>query len=154
MTALSGGRGGIGTFLAMGACIIAVGLMGLLMCASLVTPRHAVSPASGSAGARRAAETMGNRAEIQAGLTIRDHAAKHNGETERIYQALLAGKCAGSMTWCGGSDLEKLHICVDPMTGAVGAVIQFGMEITTGYYEQRDGYWLRRVEKEGWEVCK
>lgn len=88
-------------------------------------------------------------------LAIRGHAAKHGSEANQIYALLLEGKCVAVGKFCGGSDIEKLYTCVDPVTGVVGAILQFGDEITTGYFERDgSGYWDRRVEKENWEVCQ
>jgi len=138
--------------LGMGVLLIAGTLFGLAGIAALP---EALPQVQLSQPARPASETMGNRAEIQPGLTIRDHAKKHGDETEIIYRALLEGKCAGSMTWCGGSDIEKLHVCIDPVTGVVGAVLQYGTEITTGFYERpSSGYWFKRIEWEDWGICQ
>jgi len=92
---------------------------------------------------------------VPSGLTISAHAAKHNGETEEIYSKLLEGKCAEVAKFCGGSEEEFAYYCVDPVTGVVGAILQIGDEITTGYYEKDgSGYWARRIPRERWEVCK
>lgn len=91
---------------------------------------------------------------VPGGLTIRAHAAKHNSETERIYTLLLQGQCAAVAKFCGGSDIENLYTCIDPVTGIVGAILQFGDEITTGYYERSgSGHWAGRTARENWEVC-
>ena len=87
-------------------------------------------------------------------LTINSHAAKHGTQAAEIYALVLAGKCVASTTYCGGSEIEKLHVCTDPITGLVGAVIQFGDEIRTGFYEGNVGYWERVIERDNWEVCR
>lgn len=93
-------------------------------------------------------------ANIQPGLRIRPHALKHGSEAGDIYIYLLTGGCAASTTWCGASpDLEKMHIC-RLSNGLVGAILQFGDEIMTGYFEDRPGYWEKRVQRENWEVCE
>ena len=94
----------------------------------------------------------GNNVQVRNDLTIRQHADKHGTAAWEIYAAMLTGKCAASMTYCGGSDQEWLHIC--ELDGIVGAVLQFGSEITTGFYEGNVGYWQRRIEREGWRVCQ
>lgn len=95
----------------------------------------------------------GNQAVVQPGLAISDHATKHGTETGNIYELLLEGKCAGSRTFCGGSEIEELHVCIDPITGAIGAVIQRGAEIS-GFFEHRPGYWERSIARDRWEVCR
>lgn len=93
--------------------------------------------------------------DIPRNLAIRKHAAKHNGEAEEIYKLLLEGQCVAAAKFCGGSEIERLYTCVDPVTGIVGAVLQFGNEITTGFYERgNSGYWAGRTEREKWEVCE
>jgi len=88
-------------------------------------------------------------------LIISAHAAKHHGDTEQIYANLLQGKCAEVAKFCGGSEQEFAYFCVDPVTGIVGAILQIGDEITTGYYEKPGSeYWVKRVPRERWEVCK
>jgi len=74
-------------------------------------------------------------------------------QATEIYRLLLEGKCASAMQFCGGSDIEKMWVCVDPVTGLVGAIIQFGDEIVTGYFEGRPGYWQRRIARDKWEAC-
>lgn len=96
----------------------------------------------------------GQNSLIREDLVIQSHATKHGTQTWDIYRMLLEGRCAASMTYCGASDIEKLHICVDPVTGAIGAVLQFGDDITTGFYEGNVGYWKRRVRQEHWGVCR
>lgn len=64
--------------------------------------------------------------------TISTHAAKHHGDTEKIYQMLLQGQCTEVAKFCGGSESEFAYFCVDPVTGVVGAILQIGDEITTG----------------------
>ena len=87
-------------------------------------------------------------------LVIRAHAAKHNGEAEQIYTMLLQGQCAAVAKFCGGSEIENLYTCMDPVTGIVGAILQFGDEITTGYYERGgSGHWAGRTVRENWRVC-
>lgn len=87
-------------------------------------------------------------------LAINSHAAKHHGDAERIYNLLLEGQCAGVAKYCGGSNIENLYICTDPVTGVVGAILQFGGEITTGYYERSgSGHWAGRTVRENWRVC-
>ena len=92
---------------------------------------------------------------VPSGLAISAHAAGHNGEAERLYWLLAQGQCVTAAKFCGGSEVEKMYTCVDPITGIVGAILQFGSEITTGYFE-RDGsdYWLKRVAREDWEACQ
>jgi len=96
---------------------------------------------------------IGNNVQVSNQLSLSEHAKKHNDAATQLYVMMLTGKCVASMTYCGGSEIEKLHVCVDPVTGAVGAVLQFGMEITTGFYEGNVGYWERRIVREKWEVC-
>lgn len=145
------------TVVVMLGLFVLAALTSLLLLAPLMDAGEAVADVTnrvdGSVGSQ-VEEVVGNHARVQEGLAIRAHADKHNGEAQRIYQQLLEGKCATSMTWCGGSNIEKMHICVDPVTGAVGAVLQFGDEITTGFYEGYEGYWTWRVERENWEVCQ
>jgi len=95
-----------------------------------------------------------DQVEVPSNLTISTHAAKHHGDTERIYNLLLEGQCAEVAKFCGGSDIENLYICINPMTGIVGAILQFGDEITTGYYERSgSGHWAGRTARENWRVC-
>ncbi len=94
----------------------------------------------------------GQHANIQPGLSISPHALKHGQEAGDIYIYLLTGHCTASTTWCGASDIEKMHVC-QLTNGLVGAILQFGDEITTGYWG-KDGYWERRVTRDNWEVCK
>jgi len=98
--------------------------------------------------------TNAPRIDVPKHLIISPHTVKHNGEAEYIYELLLEGRCATTTKYCGGSEVEKMYVCVDPVTGITGAILQFGDEITTGYFE-RDGagYWSKRVEREKWEVC-
>ena len=92
--------------------------------------------------------------DVPSGLIISAHSAKHNGETEEIYAKLLEGKCAEVAKLCGGSEEEFAYFCLDPVTGIVGAILQIGDEITTGYYEKPgSGYWVRRVPREKWRAC-
>jgi len=95
----------------------------------------------------------GNNVQVSNQLSLSEHAKKHGDAATQLYVMMLTGKCVASMTYCGGSEIEKLHVCVDPVTGAVGAVLQFGMEIKTGFYEGNVGYWERRIAREKWEVC-
>ena len=96
-----------------------------------------------------------DQVHVPGGLAINTHAAKHHGDTERIYANLLQGKCAEVAKFCGGSESEFAYFCVDPVTGIVGAILQIGDEITTGFYEKSgSGYWVKRVPREQWEVCK
>lgn len=88
-------------------------------------------------------------------LAISAHAAKHHGDTEYIYQILLDGKCTEVAKFCGGSESEFTYLCVDPVTGIVGAILQVGDEITTGFFERDgSGYWSKRIPRERWEVCE
>ena len=87
-------------------------------------------------------------------VAISAHAAEHNGEAERLYWLLVQDQCVVAAKFCGGSEVEKLYTCVDPITGIVGAILQFGDQITTGYFERDgSGYWVKRVARENWEVC-
>ena len=96
-----------------------------------------------------------DQVHVPTGLAINTHAAKHHGDTERIYANLLQGKCADVAKFCGGSESEFAYFCVDPVTGIVGAILQIGDEITTGFYEKSgSGYWVKRVPREQWEVCE
>ena len=96
-----------------------------------------------------------DQVQVPSGLVISEHSAKHNGDTERIYKYLLEGKCTEVAKFCGGSEEEFAYFCVDPVTGIVGAILQIGDEITTGYYEKGgSGYWVKRVPREHWEVCR
>ena len=96
-----------------------------------------------------------DQVHVPSGLAISAHAAKHSGDTEKIYRMLLQGKCAEVAKFCGGSESEFAYFCVDPITGIVGAVLQFGDEITTGFYERDgSGYWTKRVPKERWKTCQ
>ena len=96
-----------------------------------------------------------DQVHVPSGLTISAHSAKHNGETERIYKYLLEGQCTEVAKYCGGSESEFAYFCVDPVTGIVGAILQIGDEVTTGFYEKDgSGYWAKRVPREQWEVCK
>ena len=95
----------------------------------------------------------GQDVQVSNELTLSEHSEKHGTQARDLYILMLTGKCAASMTYCGGSTIEKLHVCVDPVTGLVGAVLQFGDEITTGFIEANAGYWERRIARENWEVC-
>lgn len=92
---------------------------------------------------------------VPQGLTISAHAAKHHGDTEKIYKMLLEGKCAEVAKLCGGSESEFAYFCIDPATGVVGAILQIGDEITTGFYEKADSnYWVKRIPRERWAICQ
>ena len=92
---------------------------------------------------------------IPGGLVISTHSAKHHGDTERIYQMLLDSKCTEVAKYCGGSESEFTYLCIDPITGIVGAILQVGDEITTGFYERAgSGYWAKRIPRERWRVCE
>jgi len=145
----------LGGYVAMLGLMVLMGLVGLMLLGpalesgrggtiSIASPQQAVST-----------EWLeGQNAEIARGLTINSHAEKHGTDAWEIYKMLLAGRCAASVTFCGGSEIEKMHICIDPVTGVAGAIIQFGDEIMTGYFTPADpGYWKRRVARESWEVC-
>jgi len=96
-----------------------------------------------------------DQVNVPRGLSISTHAAEHNGEVERLYWLLAQGQCMTAAKFCGGSEVERLYTCVDPITGLVGAILQFGDEITTGYFERGGSdYWVKRVAREKWEVCK
>ena len=93
--------------------------------------------------------------DVPGGLVINAHSAKHHGNTEKIYRMLLDSKCAEVAKYCGGSENEFTYICTDPVTGIVGAILQVGNEITTGFYERAgSGYWAKRIPRERWEACK
>jgi len=95
-----------------------------------------------------------DQVHVPSGLAISMHSAKHNEETEKIYQMLLESKCTEVAKFCGGSESEFAYFCVDPITGIVGAILQVGDEITTGFYERAgSGYWVKRVPREKWEIC-
>ncbi|MCK4958020.1 MAG: hypothetical protein KAT00_01435 [Planctomycetes bacterium] len=94
----------------------------------------------------------GQHANVQPGLRISPHALKHGQEAGDIYILLLTGGCVVSSTWCGGSDLEYLHTCM-LASGLTGAILQFGDELTTGFWGKGD-YWERRVVRENWEACQ
>ena len=96
-----------------------------------------------------------DQVHVPSGLAVSGHAAGHNGEAERLYWLLVQGQCVAAAKFCGGSEVERLYTCVDPITGIVGAILQFGDEITTGYFERDgSGYWMKRVARENWEVCQ
>lgn len=139
-------------FIAVFGMMLLVALVGLMLLGpalateiDVAMPRRAESPEWLS----------GQYATVQPGLAIANHATKHGTETWDIYTMLLTEKCAASLTLCGGSEIEKLHVCIDPITGIVGAVLQFGDELTTGYWERDgSGYWKKRVGSEKWGVCQ
>lgn len=96
-----------------------------------------------------------DQVQVPDDLVISAHSAKHNGDTEKIYQMLLDSKCTEVAKFCGGSESEFTYFCVDPVTGIVGAILQVGDEITTGFYERGgSGYWAKRIPRENWEVCE
>lgn len=149
MTAITGTGSRSGSGSGLGARIA---LMALLALSGLVALGLLASQAPQARQTFRVPQDQ--RVEVPSNLTIRPHAAKHNGEAERIYNLLLAGKCATTMKYCGGSEIENMYVCVDPVTGAVGAILQFGDEIMTGYFESDgSGYWIKRAVSENWEVC-
>lgn len=95
-----------------------------------------------------------DQVHVPSGLAISAHATKHNGEAEQIYALLLQGQCAAVAKFCGGSNIERMYICVDPVTGIVGAMLQFGDEITTGYFSSNSNYWPGRIARENWKSCQ
>ena len=96
-----------------------------------------------------------DQVHVPDGLAISAHSAKHHGDTEQIYQLLLEGKCTEVAMYCGGSESEFTYFCKDPVTGIVGAILQVGDEITTGFYERAgSGYWAKRIPRERWGICK
>jgi len=135
------------------------GLMLLAGIGALVLLGSAAQPAS--VAVHQASDTTidwlrPDQVYVPSNLVVSAHVAKqHNRDTERIYKYLLEGKCAEVAKFCGGSEQEFAYFCVDPVTGIVGAILQIGDEITTGYYEKSgSGYWVRRVPRERWEVCQ
>jgi len=134
--------------------VFLVALMGIVLLGPALESGGTITVASHRQTASTTGWLEGQHAEVAEGLRINSHAEKHGTDAWDIYRLLLAGKCAASMTFCGGSEIEKLHVCVDPTTGAVGAILQFGDEIMTGYFTpSAPGYWKRRVARDGWGVC-
>lgn len=132
--------------------------MFLLAAAAALVTLNAVGSGFVTAAASRGKAATdwleGQNVQVSNELTISRHAAKHGTQAQELYIMMLTGKCAASMTYCGGSEIERLHVCRDPVTGLVGAVLQFGDEITTGFYEGNEGYWMRRVGREKWGGCE
>jgi len=96
------------------------------------------------------------QAIIRPGLAINGHAHKHADQALdawRIYGLLLAGNCVASTVYCGPSDIERLYLCTDPVSGLIGGLFVFGDEIMTGY-GSREAYWKNKVRGSEWEVCK
>jgi len=94
-----------------------------------------------------------DQVQVPSGLTIAEHAAKHNGDTEKIYKLLLEGHCAEVAMYCGGSNIEKMYACVDPITGLVGIMLRFGDEIKTGYFSRNQNNLENRIAREKWRAC-
>jgi len=94
-----------------------------------------------------------DQVRVPSGLTVSAHSAKHNGDTEKIYQMLLDGRCAAVAMYCGGSGIERMYACMDPVTGLVGIMLQFGDEVTTGYFSRNSNNVTNRIAREKWEVC-
>ena len=144
----------------LGAYVLMFGFLALMGLAALLLLGPALQGGGTITVARQSSEAVvipdwiGGQTTIEPGLLINSHAEKHGEEAWAIYAMLLAGWCAASTTFCGGSEIEKLHVCVDPVTGIVGAILQFGDEIMTGYFTPSDpGYWKRRIARENWEIC-
>ena len=168
MSTMSGDQGMLSSFIAIFALMAGAPLAALMLLggglsevsqAQVQAVRQSLpAPASAArqAGAAPAIEWLRpDRVHVPSGLAISGHAAGHNGEAERLYWLLVQGQCVTAAKFCGGSKIEKMYACVDPITGIVGAILQFGDEITTGYFERDgSGYWTKRVERENWEVCK
>jgi len=96
-----------------------------------------------------------DQVHVPSDLAISTHAAKHHGDTEKIYQMLLDSQCTEVAKYCGGSESEFTYMCIDPITGIVGAILQVGDEITTGFFERSgSGYWAKRIPREQWSVCE
>ena len=143
-----------GTFLLATGFLFLVGLAALMLLGGALGGGTITVARQQQAAAAAPEWLEGQRAVISPGLRIASHAEKHGTEAWNIYAMLLSGKCADSMTFCGGSEIEKMHVCIDPVTGITGAILQFGDEIMTGYFTPTDpGYWQRRVARENWEVC-
>jgi len=144
----------VGSRSSLGGFIVLSLLAGVVGAAGLGTIASATAVTVTSSQKASTSWLEGNNVRVSNQLTMSEHAKKHGDAATQLYVMMLTGKCVASMTYCGGSEIEKLHVCVDPVTGAVGAVLQFGIEITTGFYEGNVGYWERRIEREGWEVCQ
>jgi len=96
-----------------------------------------------------------DQVHIPNNLVVNAHAVEHNGEAEKLYWLIKQGQCVMAAKFCGGSEIEKMYVCVDPITGLVGAILQFGDEVTTGYFERGgSGYWSKRIAREDWEACR
>lgn len=139
------------------AMLLALGLAALTLLAQIDMAAVAwqSQPAARDLPAQAGVAAIEGQIIIAEGLKIREHAAKHNDETLNawiIYGQLLAGKCAASTVFCGGSEIEKLYLCIDPVSGLVGGLLVFGDEIMTGYGSHAT-YWERVVERDNWEIC-
>ena len=155
MSTMSGNQSMLSSFIAMMALSAVVLLVALML---LGGGLGEVSQAQVQAVRQSVSSTVWaieGQVTIEAGLRIREHAVKHQGQALdawKIYAQLLAGKCVASTMLCGGSEIEKLYLCVDPASGLVGGLLVLGDEILTGY-GSRAGYWESVVERDKWEAC-
>ena len=98
----------------------------------------------------------GKQARIPSGLTIVEHTEKHKAaqlNAWKMYSMLLEGQCAASTRFCGGSDIEFLYICLDPVTGVIAGLLQFGDEIRSAFGYDDSNYWQERIRKGRWTEC-
>lgn len=148
----------LGAYVMMLGLVVLVGLMGLTL----------LGPALGNSGGgtitiahqQQAAAIpewlVGQQTAISNDLIINDHAEKHRDQKANawiLYSLLLEGQCVASAKFCSLNELEKLYICVDPVTGLVGGLFIIGDEIITGYGTRSFEYWDRTIINEFWEVC-
>ena len=132
-----------------------VGVFGLFALAMLGQTQTVTVPIVHQASAMTIDWLRPDQVTVPQGLVISTHAAKHHGDTEKIYQMLLDGQCTEVAKFCGGSESEFAYFCIDPVTGIVGAILQIGDEITTGFYEKAgSNYWIKRIPREGWDTCQ
>ena len=156
MSTMSGDRSFLSSFITMFVVVAAVLLVALTLLGGGLGEVQRVQVQAVRQSSAPAIEWLRpDQVYVPSNLTISAHSAKHNGETEEIYAKLLEGRCTEVAKFCGGSESEFVYYCVDPVTGIVGAILQFGDEITTGFYERDgSGYWTKRVPKERWKTCQ
>ena len=155
MSTMSGDRSMASSFITMFVVVTAVLLAALMLLGGGLGEAQRVQMQAVRQSSAPAIEWLRpDQVFVPRGLLVNAHAVKHDGDTEKIYQMLLGGKCAAVAKFCGGSEIEKLYACTDPVTGLVGIILQFGDEITTGYFSHNSNNLGNRVSREKWEVCK
>lgn len=102
----------------------------------------------------------GSQATIRDNLIIGRHPEKHRDEAINawmLYDLLLANQCVASRSYCGDVDRRgnstELHLCVEPVTGIVSALLVSGDMIFSAYGATWEYWHDKLVNGDQWGPC-